>query len=91
MNCIFEVVAALFCLEVDIRWLVCIQVGCVVCISDAIVVLILDVIPVASVDCITDIVGGCVRNVLVTFAADDVEFTVSIYLDVELVSKMKDT
>ena len=77
-----DVVVALVCLEVNTRWFVDIQIGCVVCIFDVIVVLILDVIPVADVDCVTDVIGGCVGHGLVIFSVDDAEFDVSVSLEV---------
>ena len=49
---------ALFCLEVDVRWPLCIQIGCVVCLYDVVVVLILDMVLVVDVDCVTDAVDG---------------------------------
>ena len=70
VDCVSDVVVALFCLEVDVRWLLCIQVGCVVCLYDVVVVLIIDVILVVDVDCVTDAVDGNVVLYADIFAPD---------------------
>ena len=85
MNSISDLVVAFFYLEVDIRWLVCIQVGCVVCICDVIVVLILDVIPIVGVDGVIDVIDGRVVDYLVILSAEDVELDEGVNLEVRVV------
>ena len=79
---ISDVVVALFCLEVDIRWLVCIQVGCVICIYDVNVVLILDVIPVIGVVGVTEVIDGRVVDGLAVLSADSLELDVDVNREV---------
>ena len=58
VDCVSDVAVALFYLEVDIRWLLCIQVGCIVCLYDVVVVLILEVTLVVVVDCVIGVLAG---------------------------------
>ena len=76
---------ALFCLEVGVGWLLCIQVGCVVCIYDALVVLIIDVTPVVDKDCVTDVIDDRVVDGPVILSADDAEFDVDVNHEVFVV------
>ena len=78
LDCISDGVAALFCLEVDTRWLVCIQVGGVVFIYDVIVMLMLDVILVVAVDGVTDVIDGRVIDGLAILSADDFELDMDV-------------